>query len=203
MLEKYLRGTLSIIIKFAGKTCRDSYEGHDCRPGGRWRKGITYYSSSNVPVWSYDVERRVFCRPQNWRYFSVLIRVVQLTELVQIVAPSADKSFRTLEGIFRPLAGCYYSIAGGFEADPILTARELEVAILRPLINPDQFPRHVIEGGPQIVDSVAYYRGERARQFFGKANVDAEAAGCRVGLDAKSIWFFSDKNRELPFRLAM
>jgi hypothetical protein len=147
------------------------------------------------------VERRVFCRPQNWRYFNVLIRVVQLRELVQVVAPSGDKGFRTLEGVFHPLAGCFYPIAGGFEVDPAVPSRELEVAILRPVIESNQLIRHVIEGTPQIVDSVAYHRGERTRQFFDEANADIEAASSRIGLDTKSIRFFSDENRELPFEI--
>ena len=147
------------------------------------------------------MERWVASRPQNWRYFDVLIRVVQLTELVEVHAFPTDKGFRSLEGIFYPLAGCFYSIAGGLEVDPVVACRELEVAILRPVVEPNHFPCSMIEGGPQIVDSVAYYRGERARQFFSKTDCEAESAGCRVGLDAKSIWFFADKNGELPFEI--
>jgi hypothetical protein len=199
LAKKYFGGALDIIIKFEGKTRRDRVYGDDCCAGGRWRKCITYHSSRKTPVWSYDVERRVFCRPENWRYFDVLIRVVQLTELVQVVSPSVDKNLSGLENVFHPLAGCFYSFARGFEADPVLACRESEVAVLRSVIKTNQIPCHMIEGSPQIVDSICYYRGKRVRQFFDKANADVDAASCRIGLDAKSIWFFSDESRELPF----
>jgi hypothetical protein len=201
MAEKYARGALSIIIKFDGMPRRDADQRHYCCAGSRWRKGVTVHCSSDVPVWSYDVERRVAGRPQNWRYFDVLVRVVQLTELIQVHAFPTDKGFRSLKGVFHPLAGCFHSVAGGFETDQGVACRELHVAILRPVVGADHFPRGVVEGGPQIVDSVAYYRGESARQFFEKPDADAESRGCRVGLDAKTVWFFSDEKGELPFQI--
>jgi hypothetical protein len=154
-----------------------------------------------MPILSHNVERWVAGRPQHRRDFDVLIRVVQLTELVEVHAFPADKGFRSLEGVFYPLAGCFYSIAEGFEINPIVACRELEVSILRPMVNSDHFPRDMIEGRPKIGDSGAYDRGKRGRQFFEKTNADIEAAGCRVGLDAKSVWFFVDENGELPFQI--
>jgi hypothetical protein len=201
MAEKYARGALSNILKFDRAPRGDVDQGYDSCTGSRWRKGTAVHCLKDIPVWSYDMERRVASRPQNWRYFDVLVRVVQLTELVKIHAFPANKGFRALEGIFHPLTGCFYSVAGGFEVDPSVASRELQVAILRPAVNSDYFPRGVVKSGSQIVDSVAYYRGKSVRKFFEETDSDAESAGCRVGLDDKSMWFCANKDGKSPFQI--
>ena len=201
MTEKYDRGALSIILQFNEMLGGDFDQRHNCCAGGCWRKGIGFNCAKDVSVWTYDVERWVAGRPQNWRYFDVLIRVVQLTELVEVHPFPPDKGFRTLECVFYPLTRCFYSRTGSFEVDLVVACRELEVAILRPSVKSDQFPRGVIEGGPQIVDSVAYYRSESIWKFFQNSYSNAKSARCRIGFHAKSMWFFANKRGELPFEI--
>lgn len=201
MAEKYARGTLSIILKFDREPRLNFHKPYESGPACGWRKGITIHRSLDIPVWTYDVERGVASSPQDGRDFDVLIRIIQLAELVEVHTSTGDKGFHSLEGVFHPLAGCFYSIAGGFEVNPIVACRELEVAILCPVVNSDQFPRSMIEGGPQIVDSVAYYRGEVARKFFSETNANVHAPSSRIALDTKSVWFLCDERGELPFKI--
>jgi hypothetical protein len=121
--------------------------------------------------------------------------------MAQIGALSSDESFGPLEHIFHPVAGRFYSIARCFKVETVVACRELEIPILCPVVDPDQFPCHVIESGSQIVDSIAYYRGESSRQFLDKANADIEPTGCGVGLDTKSVRLLCDKSHKLPLNV--
>jgi hypothetical protein len=75
----------------------------------------------------------------------------------------------------------------------------LEVAILRAAVNSDQFPDSVVEGAPQVVDSVGYYRGEVARKFLLEMDIDGQRAGARLGVETEAVWFLGDERGELPF----
>ena len=199
MGEKYTRGTLSIIVEFDRKT---DFNVHKRRYGDAARSGrkrISFDCFMNPSVRVYDVEGGMSSGTQNGRDLDVLIRVVQLAKLVEVSASPSREGFRGKDGAFHPLAGCYYSIAGGFETNPAVTGGKLEVAILRAAINSDQFPNGVIQRAPQIVNSICYYRGEMAREFFGKTHADGHEAGCQIGLDTESVWFLPDERGELPF----
>jgi hypothetical protein len=93
----------------------------------------------------------------------VVRRTGVILTCLSVHAFPTDKGFRSLEGVFHPLTGCFYSIAGGFEVDPIVACRELEVAILRPVVDPDEVPRSMVDGGPKIVDNTHQPRRDRAR----------------------------------------
>ena len=141
------------------------------------------------------------CGPEDWGDDGVLVRVVQSIEIVDVRSSTFDKGFRGFDGIFHPLTGCFYSIAGGFEIDPSIACREFDVAILGAVIKSDEFPNGVIQRGPQIVDSVAYYKGERGRNLFDKSYTDAKVAGVGVRLDDESVRFFGNEGCELPFEV--
>jgi hypothetical protein len=202
MAEKYARGALSIIIKFDVVGSGDFRECHDSAASRSRNKRIAFDCSVNPTIRLDDVDRGMAGGNEDRRYLDVLIRVVQLTELVKVSAIPTDKGFRSLDGVFHPLAGCFYSIAGGFEVDPIVASRELQMAILRPMVKANEFPDSMVKSAPQIVDSVAYYRGESARRFFDETNTDIERSSYRVALDAKSVWFFGDENSELPLKVS-
>jgi hypothetical protein len=60
----------------------------------------------------------------------------------------------------------------------------------------------MVKGRPQIVDSVAYYRGEVARNLLSKMDANGQGAGWNVGLDSEAVWFAPDERGELPFEIA-
>jgi hypothetical protein len=202
MNDKYARGALSIIIEFEREPrlyFRKRRDG-DAACGWRERIGVDCFMQS--PIRRENLEPRVIGGAQNRRNLDVLIRVVQLVELVQVHAASANKGFCGGDGVFHPLTGCFYSMAGGFEVNPCVACGELEVAILRAVINSNQFPHGMVKGASKIVDSVAYYRGEVARKFFGETDADGQESGCRVGLDVEAVWFRGDEGVELPFKIS-
>jgi hypothetical protein len=198
--EEYARGALSIFIKFDGKPGRDAgYIGKSVGPADHH---ITFHGTHRDSIWSHDSERRVAGSSQNGRDGDVLVRVVQFVDLVEINALPTHKCFGSPDGVFHPLAGCFYSIAGGFEVDPAVACREAEFAILRAVVVSDQIPNGVIEGGSKIVDSIAYYHGERGKRLFDETYPDRELIGLRVCLNAKSARFLVNKGIELPFKIS-
>lgn len=199
MAEKYARNKLSVIIQFGRKPGRNLGENHHIQIPISY-ECLTFYRPVGDTVFIDNMIPGMDHRAENWRDLDMFIRIVELVEIVEVCPLPADKGFRGLDGVYHPLTGCFYPIAGGFETDPTVACRELEVAILRAVIPSDEFPRCMVEGTPQIVDSVAYYRGNSARQFFNKSYAECERAG-RIGLDTKSIWFFGDEGSELPFEL--
>jgi hypothetical protein len=201
MAEKYARGAFSIIIKFDGKSFRDAVKYRRNLRAIGCDKNLTFYRPVDRTIWIDNMEFGMTGSAQDRSDFDVLVRVVQLAELVQVDAFPAKKGFRSLDGILHPLTGRFYSIAGGFEVDPIIACRELEVAILRAVIQPNDCPHRVVKGPPEIVDSIAYYRGECARQFFEEAYSNGQKSVFGVSLDTKSMWFFGNETAELPFEI--
>jgi hypothetical protein len=196
--EEYARGAFYVIVKFDRPA--GSYAHNRNKFARASHEHLTLHFDS-PSIWPDSGEFWDACCPQNWGDDNVLVRVVQNIEIVEVHSSTFDKGFRGFDGIFRPLTGCFYSIAGGFETDPSIACREFEVAILRAVINSDEFPNGVIQRGPQIVDSIAYYKGERGRNLFDKSDTDSKMAGVKVRLDDKSVRFFGNEGCELQFEL--
>jgi hypothetical protein len=199
MNDKYTRGALSIIIEFVRQPRMDFHKRRDGDATRGGRKRIAFDPFLDCSIRSNNLESRVGRLAQDGCDLDVFIRVVQLAELVQIPPSPTDEGFRSRDGVLHPLAGCFYSLAGGFEVNPSIVCGKLEVAILRAMIDPDQFPHGMVEGGAQIVNSIGYYRGEVARKFLRETNADGQQSGPSVGLDAESVWFRGDESGELPF----
>src|SRR5208282_5036654 len=79
--------------------------------------------------------------------------------------------------------------------------RELEVTILCAAIKTNEFPRGMVERGPQIVNSAAYYKGEGGRKLFEKLTGERKLSSIRISLEDKSVRFSSDEGVELPFEV--
>lgn len=199
LAKEYARGALSIIIKFNRETALNA--GEVGRFVSSANQHITLLYSHDGPVWSYDLERGVTSSSEDGRDDSVFVRVVELVELIEVISTAAGKGFRDFEGVFHPLAGCHYSIAKGFEADPAVACGEFEVAVLRAVVDANQLPRGMIERAPEIVNCIAYYKGETARKWLLKLNSNDKVTTFRIALDNKSVRFFCDEGGELPFQI--
>lgn len=199
LAAEYARGAISLVYK------ADS----QARPNTRERRAvssathnhITFYGRHNGPIGPYDLDGRVAGRSKDRREGGVLVRVIKQVEIIEIVSSAARKGFRCDEGVFHPLTGCFYSLAGGFEVDPIVACRKFEVAILRAAVAADHVPNCVVEGAPRVVDSIAYYKGEGARRVFEKFDGGHHHPRVLVGLNDKSVWFGGDELGELPFQV--
>ena len=104
----------------------------------------------------------------------VLLNVVEFVNNVEAVTLARGKSLHRLEKIADRLVRCFYSLTGGLVVDPIACAGgKFQVSILCASARSDKLPCHVIEGGPKIVDSIAYYEGQVSggNGFEGYANI--------------------------------
>lgn len=71
------------------------------------------------------------------------------------------------------------------------------VQIRRRVPDARDFPCGVVQGGPKIVDSICYYKGDFARQVF--SEVDSEGlVALRIGLNMESVWLAGEKFIGLP-----
>lgn len=196
--EKYAWGALYVIVK-----C-DRLDGANPSDRNKLPRPSYEYLTFHFDGSSIEPDNGEMgngCRPEDWGDDGVFVNVVQTVELVEVHSFAFDKGFRGSDGVFHPLTGCYYSIAGGLEVDPSIACRESEVAILRAIIKPDKLPNCMIHGAPQIVDSIAYYKGERGRNLFDNLNADTGISSVRVRLDNKSVRFFGNEGCELPFEI--
>lgn len=201
MNDKYARGALSIIIEFEREPRLNFRKRRDGDAACGWRERIGVDCFIQNAIRRDNLECWVICSAKHGCNLDVLIRVVQLVELVQVHTASANEGFCGRDGVFHPLAGCFYSTAGGLEVNPCVTCGELEVAVLRAVVNSDQLPYRMVKSAPKIVDCVAYYRGEMARKFFSETDANGQEARCGIGLDAEAVWFRSDEVIELPFKI--
>lgn len=199
LVEEYLRGAVCIVLKF-DRLFRPDVNKRDVI--GPAHKHITFHTQGDATIRIENIDRRMGCRPHDWHDDGVLVRVVKKLDLVEVFASATGERLAADEEILHPLAGCFYSLARGFETNPAVSGREFEVAILRALIDPDQSPSDVVEGDTKVVDSIASYQGEIARRFLDEMYPDGGFARFRVVLDANSVWFLCDEGFELPFEVA-
>lgn len=138
-----------------------------------------------------DTELRDFGRPDNRDQDGVLIRNVEVVKGMEVVALATGKSLKSFDDIFHGLAGRFYSVAASLEACPAVSGGEFEMAVLFAAITPNQFPGHMIQGGVQVVDSVAYYEcpalGDGlsevdAQDCLARVRIMADRQGIRVGI---------------------
>ena len=73
--------------------------------------------------------------------------------------------------------------------------------VLRAPREAECLPRHMVKGGVEIVDGVAYYQGEISGQVFHESDLDNWLSCLRIVLDAKSVRFALDEGLKLPFKL--
>lgn len=78
---------------------------------------------------------------------------------------------------------------------------EFEVAILLAPIVADHFPSHVVQGSPQIVDSVAYYESQPGRDFLFELDPDRWLASLRVTAYGQAIGVSAGEKSDLIFKI--
>lgn len=183
--EKYLGGTLSVILQFyrtAGRNASDLE-----MVGIPSDKLVPAVDHSGFAIGIEDDKVRVCGGAEDRCDDVVLIQVVEQVEGVKLGAPSPWEDFKRDVEVFYPITGCYYSFARGFKIDPAISRAECEVAVLSAAVDADNLPRQVIEGGSKVVDSIAYYEGERLGRIAYEANANDGLTCLGVVLDGKSV----------------
>jgi hypothetical protein len=162
---------------------------------------LTFYHADAVSSGIKDTKFRVPGDLENWGRECVLVVIIKFTEIIELVTTPFGEGFLRAEGVFHPLAGCYYSIARRFEVLPAIACNKLDVAVLRALPDKSQLPRDMVKGGPQIVNSVCYYKGDSAREAFIKVNPSCLIPVIMVGMNFNSMWFTENIGVRLPFKI--
>ena len=191
LLNEYARGALCIIIQL--DTVPQAHDGDVGKIGSATNDHITFHSNHNISGAILDSQWRMAGCSKDGDDCSVLVRIIELADLIEIVTSTVSKGFRGSDGLFGPLAWCFYCLAGSFKVDPVRVRREREVAILRAAIQTNKFPHHMVQGTAQIVDSITYYKGQNFRDRQDKTNPDGNLMRIGVSIDRKSVWFFSNK----------
>lgn len=195
LFEKYAGGALVIIVQLDSGARREDSEAKFVGPR---EKHITFQTVSDALC--CDSEWRMGGPPKDGGNRVVLVRIIKAVEFKEVMTFPAREGFRGLDDIFHPLTGCFYSLAGAFEIRPVVAANnEFGAIIFCAAPQVGQFPRDVVEGATEVVNSIAYYQGEGARELLSKFNSDPEDSGIVVMLDHKSVGFRSNKGGELPF----
>lgn len=198
-VEEYCRGAVCIVVKFRRERIARVKNGGGA--GGACVVGLTFHLPGDTTIRIEKPEGRNGGRPDDWRDNAVLVRVVEKLELVEPIAPATDKDLLSDEEVFHPLAGCFHSIARGFEVNPRIPCREFDVAILRALVDPDKPPCDVIQSGTKVVNSIASYQGDLGRQLLEKFNAGKNLSSFSVLLNGSTVRFVSDEGVELPFEV--
>jgi hypothetical protein len=171
LAEEYVRGRFAILIEFDLRSGMDINNVQES--AGTAFEGAVLPLCFEQAFGADDREASNSSRADDRCYGEVLIRVVQATKNVERFTLPARKSLRRFEKGDNILTGCSYSFTGGFKAPAVSASREFEVAILRSAVVADEVPCHVIEGGSQVVDSIAYYQGK----CFGHRIAEADTYG--------------------------
>ena len=197
--EKYARGALSVVINFDPNfRCRVEHGHHG---PGLCHKRITFNRVGQPPIPPVNPDRWMAGSPEGWGNNSVLIVIVQFCEIVEIVPTPFGEGFLSADGVFHPLTGCYYSIAGSFEVNSAIACNEFGMAILCAAPHGSKLPSNVVQGHPQIVNSICYYKGDVVRQALSGPNGEGLNPGLRIAMDLENVWFTGVEGVCLPFEV--
>ena len=191
--KEYVRGRLCVVVYF------DPLAGGDPPDeiGGAAHGGIVEGRES-AAIGVADHESN-FRKLNHWVEHSVLIRVVHQMKIVQAGTFPAGKDFQRSKHTQERFRGCFYSLDRGFETDPTVSRRKLEVAVLRAAVPTDDFPGHVVQSDPQIVDSIAYCESDAIRGLFSGVDLDVNLACLGIGQDSQAVGVLLNKRRKLAF----
>jgi hypothetical protein len=196
--EKYHAGKSNIILPLNAEFGRSMDERNVVpAPAVEWSR---FHCVNDATILGKDAERWMASDPQGWGKDCALIRIIHFLEIVEFVTTASGEGFLGADGIFHPLTGCFHSIARSFEALPVGPEMELGVAVLCASGHPQHFPVDVIQGGPQIVDSICYYKGDFPWNIFDKSNSNSFEP-IRIGMNFKAIGAACDKGIGLPFKI--
>ncbi|MBA3446244.1 MAG: hypothetical protein H0T56_01305 [Pseudaminobacter sp.] len=197
--EEYARGAIGIAVQFDRIP---NWNVHD-------RRGVAHpaneliagHSEAGFPFGIIDSEVGMPRSSQNGADGAVFVGDIHFVEAAEDFALPAGEGLKRNDEIPNPLAGGLDSIAPGFVIRSVIAARERQVLVLRAAVPPDQRPNHVVKGGAQIVNSVAYYDNEVIGGRFNESYLNKRLSGLRIILDAKSVRLARYKGFELPLKV--
>lgn len=173
----YFEGRLSILVEFNGERPANSQVGASVWP--HFEGGIFHVDGESA-VWAYEFDPGEFSCPDQGDDNGVFLRIVKDMQLVDqftrpcAVCTKADKELLRIE------ARRFYSITRGLVIPLELPGWKSKPSILCTSIKADQFPRGVIERGPEVVDSVREDQSETGGDWF--AEFDFEGVKARTNI---------------------
>lgn len=198
--EKYVGGALSVILNFDRPSRWDGgeIEVPTCSADEHVSPPHLLHSTIGIE----NAEIGVGGGSHDGRNDCVFVQVVEHVEGVEVVASSPWEDFKRDVEVFYPITGCYYSFARGFKTIPAITRSESEVAVLRATVDADNLPGQMVEGGPKVVDSIAYYEGEFLGRIAHKEDFNDRLVSLGVVLDRESVRLCGDVCSKFGLKLA-
>jgi hypothetical protein len=155
LADEYARGAVCIAINYDPSTRRDI---------GDLQKVLEVRGNESVPVHPEalrsvgieDRESRVTSCPHGWGNDVVLVGNIEPIKALAFPTREYLKANKQIGYPGADVASLDHAFGVSFVTNSVLSTREMQVVMLRAAIPSDKFPNHVVEGTPQIVDSVAY-----------------------------------------------
>lgn len=143
---------------------------------------LTKLSGPGLTIWKLDFDLSNFCNADNWREDLVLIENIQAVQAIEEFAFPGFVSFEGDEELSRIRNGCFYSSTRGFIIGLGFTEGEGGFTVAFTSRKPLEFPHSMIEGCPEVVNSIANTQGEIWRNRI--ADVVMNIPGVRIGIFA-------------------
>ncbi|MCW5732071.1 MAG: hypothetical protein KIT20_15020 [Alphaproteobacteria bacterium] len=193
--KDYAAGRLAVAVHF------QSHAGAKPEIGSGIGYAYILHREKDRPVTRPDQHTWDMRDAECWSKGSVLLRIVEFRQPVERFPLPGRKDFKSCEGRYYDLRGCYYSFAGGFKIDPVAAGREAEIAVLCAAIPRDHLSSHVVKGGPEVVDSVAYCQSDLARHLAVERDFQPWPT-IAVMLRSDGVALVFDQRSELPVKIA-
>lgn len=198
--EKYVRGALSVVIKFQVASGRNIRNTHAFLASGN--KDVPRHLCKEGSVLAVHHKIGVAGGSEADIEGGVLVSIVEHIKGIEHVSLSVWEDFKLDKSLFHPITGTYYSFTTGFKINPVIARGEFEVLILRSAIKSDHFPSEVVERTTEVVDSIAYYEGEHLGRVFGESDLDLNPPGMTVVMDGKSVRLSRDELGKFGLKVA-
>jgi hypothetical protein len=191
--EEYLNGRLGILIQFEAMA-HWNLDAADSRAiWGDMHADCDSRSAEPNTDFSALVEdfyspvKLESCR--KWCECFVFVRDIGLVQYVKQFSGTTFVRTKLDEEVRRISSGRFYSFADGFVVGLYPPrGRELKRTILCTAIEPNQFPRRMVERRSQVMDSIAGDEGQTRREWLAEAGVEGYISGLRIGVWDDRLW---------------
>jgi hypothetical protein len=193
--ERYIRGDICIILESKSGIGRSTVnregfafpqESIGSVQFGKWAAYSTAFQDQIAKSWNVH----------NGCQDGMLICPVKTVDNVKILPLPTGKDCKRLKEFIDRGVGCFYSATRSFVTQSVAPHGEVELIML--VAGANNLPHKVVESGPKVVDSIAYYHG-KGRGDGGDHENNIKLI--RLAASGASVKIFPTEGAELPFQI--